>query len=146
MTWGKDWIANDEVTYMALVGRRDGRNFGYDRQFSYAGPRALKDIFGDHLSTVKAHYGQWRAFVKWCHSEQGLGISDAQRIDWKASADYAAYLRDVVRCGDLAVSTAHYCISFEYTLLSQRLSHHLLIISCHIAPTNSFRSSVFIRR
>ena len=31
---------------MAPVGRRDGRNFGYGRQFSYAGPRALRDMFG----------------------------------------------------------------------------------------------------
>ncbi len=30
---------------MALVGRRDGRNFGYGRQLSYAGPQALKDMF-----------------------------------------------------------------------------------------------------
>ncbi|EGH31373.1 phage integrase [Pseudomonas syringae pv. japonica str. M301072] len=27
---------------MALVGRRDGRNFGYGRQMSYAGPQALR--------------------------------------------------------------------------------------------------------
>jgi len=42
MTWGEDWRARDEVTDMALVGRRDGRNFGYGRQLSYAGPQALK--------------------------------------------------------------------------------------------------------
>lgn len=29
---------------MALVGRRDGRNFGYGRQLSYAGPQALRDF------------------------------------------------------------------------------------------------------
>jgi hypothetical protein len=32
--WGEDWRAEDEVTGMALVGRRDGRNFGYGRQSS----------------------------------------------------------------------------------------------------------------
>jgi hypothetical protein len=31
---------------MAVVGRLDGRNFGYGRQLSYAGPQALKDMFG----------------------------------------------------------------------------------------------------
>ena len=31
---------------MALVGKRDGRNFGWGRQLSYAGPQALRDIFG----------------------------------------------------------------------------------------------------
>ncbi|ELL1155652.1 TPA: integrase domain-containing protein [Pseudomonas aeruginosa] len=92
---------------MALVGRRDGRNFGYGRQLSYAGLQALKDMFGrGHYGTVKAHCDRWQAFVKWCRSEQGPGINDARQIDRKVLADYAAYLRDVVGRGDLAVSTA----------------------------------------
>ncbi|HGP1142494.1 TPA: integrase domain-containing protein [Pseudomonas aeruginosa] len=92
---------------MALVGRRDGRNFGYGRQLSYAGPQALKDMFGGgHYGTVKAHCDRWQAFVKWCRSEQGPGINDAQHIDRKVLADYAAYLREMVGHGDLAVSTA----------------------------------------
>ncbi|MFG0270558.1 integrase domain-containing protein [Pseudomonas sp. LTR0] len=92
---------------MALVGRRNGRNFGYGRQLSYAGPQALKDMFGGgHYGTVKAHCDRWQSFVKWCRSEQGPGINDARQIDRKVLADYAAYLRDVVKRGDLAVSTA----------------------------------------
>ncbi|MDP9523423.1 integrase domain-containing protein [Pseudomonas putida] len=92
---------------MALVGRRDGRNFGYGRQLSYAGPQALKDMFGGgHYGTVKAHCDRWQAFVKWCRSEQGPGINDARQIDREVLADYAAYLRDMIRRGDLAVSTA----------------------------------------
>ena len=92
---------------MALVGRRDGRNFGYGRQLSYAGPQALKNMFGGgHYGTVKAHSDRRQAFAKWCRSEKGPGINDARRIDRKVLADYAAYLRDVVGRGDLAVSTA----------------------------------------
>ena len=92
---------------MALVGRRDGRNFGYGRQLSYAGPQALKDMFGGgHYGTVKAHCDRWLAFVKWCRSEHGPGLNDARQIDRKVLADYAAYLRDLVRRGDLAISTA----------------------------------------
>ena len=107
MTWGEDRRTADKVTDMALVGRGDGRNFGYGRQLSYAGPQALKDMFGrGHYGTVKAHSDRWQAFVKWCRSEQGPGINDARQIDRKVLADYAAYLRDVVRRGDLAVSTA----------------------------------------
>ena len=49
---------------------------------------------------------RWQAFVKWCRSEKGPGINDARQIDRKVLADYAAYLRDLVRRGDLAVSTA----------------------------------------
>lgn len=60
------------VMTMALVGRRDGRNFGYGRQLSYAGPQALKDLFaGGHFATVKAHSDRWQAFVRWCQSEDG---------------------------------------------------------------------------
>lgn len=92
---------------MALVGRRDGRNFGYGRQLSYAGPQALKDMFGGgHYGTVKAHCDRWQAFVKWCRSEQGPGLNDARQIDRKVLADYAAHLRELVGRGDLAVSTA----------------------------------------
>ncbi|CAI9000624.1 Integrase [Pseudomonas sp. IT-P74] len=92
---------------MALVGRRDGRNFGYGRQLSYAGPQALKDMFGGgHYGTVKAHCDRWQAFVKWCRSEEGPDINDARHIDRKVLADYAAYLRNVVGRGDLAISTA----------------------------------------
>ncbi|MEZ1838489.1 integrase domain-containing protein [Pseudomonas putida] len=92
---------------MALVGRRDGPNFGYGRQLSYAGPQALKDMFGGgHYGTMKAHCDRWQAFVKWCRSEQGPGINDARQVDRKVLADYAAYLREVVSRGDLAVSTA----------------------------------------
>lgn len=91
---------------MALVGRRNGRNFGYGRQLSYAGAQALKDMFGGgHYGTVKAHTDRWQAFVKWCRSEQGPGINDARQIDRKVLADYAAHLREVVRRGDLAIST-----------------------------------------
>lgn len=66
---------------MALVGRRDGRNFGYGRQLSYAGPQALRDLFGGgHYGTVKAHSDRWQAFVRWCRSEEGPGFNDARRL------------------------------------------------------------------
>ena len=92
---------------MALVGKRDGRNFGYGRQMSYAGPQALKDMFsGGHYGTVKAHSDRWRAFVKWCRSEAGPGVNDARQIDREVLSNYAAYLRGLVEHGHLAISTA----------------------------------------
>jgi integrase len=106
MTWGENGRA-EEVTDMALVGRRDGRNFGYGRQLSYAGPQALKDMFGGgRYGTVKAHCDRWQAFVKWCRSELGPGINDSRQIDRKVLAAYAAYLRGAVERGGLAISTA----------------------------------------
>lgn len=92
---------------MALVGRRDGRNFGYGRQLSYAGPQALKDLFaGGHFATVKAHSDRWQAFVRWCRSEDGPGYNDARQIDLRTLHDYAAYLRQQIRQGELCIATA----------------------------------------
>lgn len=92
---------------MALVGRRDGRNFGYGRQLSYAGPQALKDLFGGgHYGTVKAHSDRWQAFVRWCRSEDGPGFNDAWQIDRQILLNYAIHLRHQVEQGDLAIATA----------------------------------------
>ena len=92
---------------MALVGRREGRNFGYGRQLSYAGPQALKDLFaGGHFATVKAHSDRWQAFVRWCRSEDGPGYNDARQIDRQTLHDYAAYLRQQIQQGELCIATA----------------------------------------
>lgn len=75
---------NSRRSIMALVGRRNRRNFGYGRQLSYAGPQALKDLFGGGYSrTVKAHSDRWQTFVRWCRSEDGPGsrTRDAHRRD-----------------------------------------------------------------
>lgn len=92
---------------MALVGRRDGRNFGYGRQLSYAGPQALRDLFGGgHYGTVKAHSDRWQAFVRWCRSEDGPGFNDARRIDRQTLLEYAGYLRQQVEQGAIGIATA----------------------------------------
>jgi len=92
---------------MGLVARRDGRNFGYGRQLSYAGPQALKDLFGGgHYGTVKAHSDRWQAFVRWCRSEEGPGFNDARHINWQTLLDYAGHLRQQVEQGGLAIATA----------------------------------------
>lgn len=92
---------------MALLGRRDGRNFGYGRQLSYAGPQALRDLFGGgHYGTVKAHSDRWQAFVRWCRSEDGPGINDARQIDRQTLLNYAGHMRKQVEQGELAIATA----------------------------------------
>ncbi len=130
MTWGENGRA-EEVTDMALVGRRDGRNFGYGRQLSYAGPQALRDMFGGgHYGTVKAHCDRWQAFVKWCRSEQGPGINDSRQINREILVDYAAYLRDLVMSGDLAVSTAQNRLSsVNRTMAALRGDQHVKLPS-----------------
>ena len=92
---------------MALVGRRDGRNFGYGRQLSYAGPHALRDLFGGgHYGTVKAHSDRWQAFVRWCRSDDGPGFNDSRQIDRQTLLDYAGHLRQQVEQGAIGIATA----------------------------------------
>ena len=92
---------------MALVGKRGGRNFGYGRQLNYAGPQALRDLFGGgHYGTVKAHSERWQAFVRWCRSEDGPGFNDARQINRQTLMDYAGHLRQQVERGELAIATA----------------------------------------
>ena len=120
---------------MALVGRRDGRNFGYGRQLSYAGPQALKDMFGGgHYGTVKAHSDRWQAFVRWCRSEDGPGINDARQIDRKTLLDYAEYLRQQVEQGELAIATAQNRLSsVNRTLAALRSDQYVKVPS----PSNA---------
>ncbi|GAA0250401.1 integrase domain-containing protein [Pseudomonas rhodesiae] len=92
---------------MARVGKRAGRNFGFGRQLSYAGPQALKDLFGDgHFGTVKAHSDRWQAFVQWCRSEEGPGLNDARQIDREILMRYAFHMREQVEQGSVGIATA----------------------------------------
>ena len=120
---------------MALVGRRDGRNFGYGRQLSYAGSQALKDMFaGGHFGTVKAHCDRWQAFVLWCRSEDGPGFNDARQIDQQTLLDYAGHLRLQVEHGKLAISTAQNRLSsVNRTVAALRGDHYVKVPS----PSNA---------
>ena len=92
---------------MARVGKRAGRNFGFGRQLSYAGPQALKDLFGDgHFATVKAHSDRWQAFVNWCRSDEGPRLNDARQIDRDILMRYATYVREQVDQGNVGIATA----------------------------------------
>jgi integrase len=116
---------------MALVGRRDGRNFGYGRQLSYAGPQALKDLFGGgHYGTVKAHSDRWQAFVRWCRSENGPGFNDARQIDRQTLLDYAGHLRLQVDQGELTIATAQNRLSsVNRTMAALRGDHYVKVPS-----------------
>ncbi|MHC8290814.1 integrase domain-containing protein [Pseudomonas sp. XS1P51] len=116
---------------MALVGKRDGRNFGYGRQLSYTGPQALKDLFGcGHYGTVKAHSDRWRAFVRWCRSEDGPGFNNARQIDRQTLLDYAEHLRQQVEQGVLAIATAQNRLSsVNRTLAALRGDQHVKVPS-----------------
>jgi hypothetical protein len=132
---------------MALVGRREGRNFGYGRQLSYAGSQALKDMFGGgHYGTAKAHSDRWQAFVRWCRSKDGPGFNDARQIDRQTLLDYAGHLRKQVEQGELAIATAQNRLSsVNRTLAALRGDQYAKIPSPSKAlgvQRNSIRSSV----
>ncbi|MBD8808554.1 integrase domain-containing protein [Pseudomonas syringae] len=92
---------------MARVGKRAGRNFGFGRQLSYAGPQALKDLFGDgHFATVKAHSDRWQAFVHWCRSDEGPRVNDARQIDREVLMRYAVHVREQVDQGNVGIAAA----------------------------------------
>ncbi len=114
-----------------MVGRRDGRNFGYGRQLSYAGPQALKDLFaGGHFATVKAHSDRWQAFVRWCRSAEGPGYNDTRQIDLRTLQDYAAHLRQLLRRGEICIATAQNRLSsVNRTLAALRGDHDVRIAS-----------------
>ncbi|QYN02369.1 integrase domain-containing protein [Pseudomonas protegens] len=116
---------------MALVSRRDGRNFGYGRQLSYAGRQALEDLFGGgHFATVKAHGDRWQAFVRWCRSDHGPGYNDARQIDRQTLQDYVAYLRQQIQQGDLCIATAQNRLSsVNRTLAALRGDQQVRVIS-----------------
>jgi site-specific recombinase XerD len=116
---------------MALVGRRDGRNFGYGRQLSYAGPQALKDMFGGgHYGTVKAHSDRWQAFVRWCRSEDGPGINDARQIDRQTLLEYTGYLRQQVEQSAIGTATAQNRLSsVNRTLAALRGDQYVKVVS-----------------
>ncbi|EGH72845.1 integrase domain-containing protein [Pseudomonas syringae] len=92
---------------MSRVGKRAGRNFGFGRQLGYAGPRAIKDLFGNgHYASAKAHSDRWQAFVRWCRSERGPGLNDARQIDRQVLMRYAVHVREQVDQGEIGVATA----------------------------------------
>ena len=131
---------------MALVGRRDGRNFGYGRQLSYAGPQALKDMFASgHFATVKVHSDRWQAFVKWCRSTDGPGYNDARQIDRSTLHSYATHLRQQIQQGEICIATAQNRLSsVNRTLAALRGDQYVKIAS----PSKALgmqRSSVRIR-
>jgi len=58
------------------------------------------------------------------------GINDARQIDRKVLADYAAYLRDAVGRGDLAVSTAqNWLSSVNRTMAELRGDQYVKLLS-----------------
>ncbi|MGF6332778.1 hypothetical protein ABH909_005656 [Pseudomonas sp. BS3782 TE3695] len=116
---------------MARVGKRAGRNFGFGRQLSYAGPQALKDLFGDgHFATVKAHSDRWQAFVNWCRSDEGPRLNDARQIDRDILMRYAAHMREQVEQGNVGIATAQNRLSsVNRTMAALRGDHYVKIPS-----------------
>lgn len=128
---------------MGLVGGRDGRNFGYGRQLSYAGPQAVKDLFGGgHYGTVKAHSDRWQAFVRWRRSEDGPGFNDARQIDRHTLLDYAGYLRQQVEQSAIGIATAQNRLSSVNRTMSALRGDQYVKVPSPSMALGMLRSSV----
>lgn len=91
---------------MTRVDKRAGRDFGFDRQLSYAGPQALNDLLGDdHFAAVEADSDRWQTAAQWYRSHGGAGLNDARQIDLKILMRYAVHILEQVDQGNAGIAT-----------------------------------------
>src|SRR5690606_26053210 len=128
---------------MPRVGKQDGRNFGYGRQLSHAGPQALRELFGaGRYATVKTHAERWQMFVQWCRSPAGPDINDARLIDRPLLDNYAQYLREQVGLGNLSIATAQNRLSTVNRTLEALRGDRRVRVSSPSQALDLYRNSV----
>jgi integrase len=128
---------------MPRVGKQDGRNFGYGRQLSHAGPQALRELFGaGRYATVKTHAERWQMFAQWCRSPAGPGINDARLIDRPLLDNYAQYLREQVDQGKLSIATAQNRLSTVNRTLEALRGDRQVCVPSPSQALNLYRQSV----
>ena len=128
---------------MPRVGNKDGRNFGYGRQLSHAGPQALRELFGaGRYATVKTHAERWQMFVQWCRSPAGPDINDARLIDRPLLDNYAQYLREQVNQGKLSIATAQNRLSTVNRTLEALRGDRQVRVSSPSQALDLYRNSV----
>lgn len=90
---------------MARYGKRNSRNMGWGRSAKHAVRNALRSYFGDgNFGTVEAHSRRFDLFWDW--TETQLGITDLRKITVEHFLSYAAYLKQQLLVGNIAVATA----------------------------------------
>ena len=131
MTWGGCEDSQREVREHG-AGRDTGwENFGWGRQMNYAGPQALRELFGGgHYGTVKAHSDRRQAFIRWYTSQDGPGFNDGRQVDRNTLLGYAGCVHGLVERGEVAISTAQNRLSsVNRTLEALRGDHQVRIPS-----------------
>ena len=122
---------------------QDKRNFGYGRQLSYAGPQALRELFGaGRYATVQAHTERWQRFADWCRSSEGPGCNDARQISRDTLQDYANHLRGEVEQGRLAIATAQNRLSSVNRTLEALRGDHQVRLPSPSQALGLYRSTV----
>ncbi|WP_257293050.1 integrase domain-containing protein [Endozoicomonas sp. ONNA1] len=69
---------------------RNGHNFGFGRQLSYAGRNALRAMMPGQFCTVSTHSERWKQFCAW---SQARNICEAHQVNNQTLKHYAVYLR-----------------------------------------------------
>jgi hypothetical protein len=122
---------------------QDKRNFGYGRQLSYAGPQALRELFGaGRYATVQAHTERWQRFADWCRSSKGPDCNDARQISRDTLQDYANHLRGEVEQGRLAIATAQNRLSSVNRTLEALRGDSQVRVSSPSRALGLYRSTV----
>lgn len=92
------------------------RNFGHDKQITWAGHQALRDYYGQgHFATVHAHYGRWQQYCRWLR--EYFGVRDACEITQFHLDEYADHLAQRVEEEAMAVAYAQNTLSSLNTTL-----------------------------
>ena len=102
------------------------RNYGYGKQFAWAGKNALADSYGHgHFSTHASHKSRWHVIVHFMKQE---GIKDARQIDHTIIQHYAEHLRALVNDEEMSVAYAQNLLSTVNVVLQTMRKDNVLAI------------------
>jgi hypothetical protein len=103
------------------------RNFGFGKQMSYAGHRALAGSFQGHYGTVAAHSQRWAHFCNW--ARECDGIKDARDVTVDTLTRYASHLSQRIESGAMTVAYAQNLISSANVTLQALREDHAIKVS-----------------
>ena len=92
------------------------KNYGYGKSMKYAVRNLLRDKYGSgRYGTRRSHLARLRLFLEFLKS---LGVTDLRQILEEHGVLYSEYLRDLIECDELSVSTGQNRLSSVNVLLS----------------------------
>lgn len=110
------------------MGNNGGkRNYGYGKQLTWAGQKALLDRYGSgHYATRAAHSERWSQFAKYIKEQN---INDTRNITQEVIEQYANTLKQSVEGKTLSVAYAQNLLSTINVVLETLRKDRELAIS-----------------